>query len=57
MRSTIKDFGSGISCQVVHALVNVLVEAEDPLQVEGSHAIAFLWLSHLLAIITILLHF
>lgn len=54
VRSAVEDLGTRVRCKIVNALVNLLVEAENPLEIQSRNSVALLVLGDLLAIVTVL---
>ena len=49
----VEDLSPILRCEVVHALIDIFVKAENPLEVEGGDAISFKFIG-LLTVVTVL---
>ena len=51
--STVENLGPRVRRQVVDALVDIFVEAKDPLEIQSRNSVALLLLGHFLAIVVL----
>lgn len=54
VRRTVENLRTRVSRQIVHPLVNVFVEAKDPLEIQSRNSVALLVLRDFLAIVAVL---